>query len=76
MIAEELPLQVQAVGFSIVAAARRCSFDVGFGARQGTVGGGCAEQRGAQLFDDRFCDIVLHREDVFELAFVGLRPQA
>ena len=76
MIAEELPLQVQAVGLRIVAAAHGCGLDVGFGARQRTVGGGCAKQRGAQFFYDRFCDIVLHREDVIELAFVGLRPQA
>ncbi len=74
-LAEELSLQVELEGLGVVAApggglahlGRRRAWRRGFGRR--------AQQCRAQLLDHRLRDVVLHGEDVVELAVVGLRPQ-
>jgi hypothetical protein len=72
---EETSLQVEAVRLGIVGAPGGCHLHFLFsrGARARTEV--LAEERRAKLRHHRLRDVVLHREDVVELAIVGLRPE-
>ena len=75
LVAEELSLQVQAIRLGVVAAPLGRGLHLrdhlgGLGAV-----GGLAQQPFAQLLHHRLRDVVLHGEDVVELAVVRLRPQ-
>ena len=71
----EATLQIEPIGFGIVASAARGRLHLGddIAARSG--GRALAQQRRAQLGDHRVRDVRLNREDVVERAVVDFRPQ-